>query len=275
MSRTSSTRQASVWVKAPRSTSSSVESEHLKKKESREGGDIKQPLIISQPESRAGFVPLHLSSASSGRSPDRVYTFLCSVKGGVSECPTHARPVRSNLVCRLKKHQSASSSVGKRTSEEQKGRDAKLASDHLTQPETGATLIYATSAINFNGRSLTGFTPLSLFRQKELSVCLNSPRTSHDCVEALVCRLKHQSASSSVGSGASEEQQKGVKHYRIECVSECPTHILDPVRSLSVQVKAPSTRLRSVGKRHPEEQKGGKKRYFSTCISFPTEDEVQ
>ncbi|GFY54885.1 hypothetical protein TNIN_51881 [Trichonephila inaurata madagascariensis] len=26
-------------------------------------------------------------------------------------------------------------------------RDAKLASDHLTQPETGATLIYATSAV--------------------------------------------------------------------------------------------------------------------------------
>ncbi|GFS38650.1 hypothetical protein TNIN_6651 [Trichonephila inaurata madagascariensis] len=29
----------------------------------------------------------------------------------------------------------------------------KLASGHLQKPETGATLIYATSAINFNGRS--------------------------------------------------------------------------------------------------------------------------
>ncbi|GFY40936.1 hypothetical protein TNIN_372761 [Trichonephila inaurata madagascariensis] len=44
-------------------------------------------------------------------------------------------------------------------------RGAKLASDHLAQPETGATLIYATSAINFNGRSLTGFYTLSLFRK--------------------------------------------------------------------------------------------------------------
>ncbi|GFY72215.1 hypothetical protein TNIN_330641 [Trichonephila inaurata madagascariensis] len=70
----------------------------------------------------------------------------------------------------------------------------KLASGHLTQPETGATLIYATSAINFNGRSVTGLTPF-LCPVKGLSVCLNVPRTSSTASEALVCRLKHQRAS--------------------------------------------------------------------------------
>ncbi|GFY57638.1 hypothetical protein TNIN_404861 [Trichonephila inaurata madagascariensis] len=73
-------------------------------------------------------------------------------------------------------------------------RDAKLASDHLTQPETGATLIYATSGIRVFARSLTGFTPF-LCSVKGLSVCLNVPRTSSTASEALVCRLKHQRAS--------------------------------------------------------------------------------
>ncbi|GFS43186.1 hypothetical protein TNIN_263551 [Trichonephila inaurata madagascariensis] len=95
--------------------------------------------------------------------------------------------------------------------------ETQTATDHLTQPETGATLIYATSAINFNGRSLTGFTPF-LCSVKGLSVCLNVPRTSSTPSEALVCRLKHQSASSSVGKRTSEEQ-KGVKNDTFLLVS--------------------------------------------------------
>ncbi|GFY40934.1 hypothetical protein TNIN_372741 [Trichonephila inaurata madagascariensis] len=38
-----------------------------------------------------------------------------------------------------------------------------------------------------------------------------------------------------------------------------------PVRSLIVQVKAQSASS-SVGKRTSDEQKGGEKRYFSTCV---------
>ncbi|GFY72213.1 hypothetical protein TNIN_330621 [Trichonephila inaurata madagascariensis] len=65
-------------------------------------------------------------------------------------------------------------------------RDAKLASGHLTQPETGATLIYATSAL----------------------------------LQRTLCDRAYTLSVSRKG---------------IECVSECPTHILDRVRSLSVQ----------------------------------------
>ncbi|GFS33269.1 hypothetical protein TNIN_390831 [Trichonephila inaurata madagascariensis] len=73
--------------------------------------------------------------------------------------------------------------------------------DHLTQPETGATLIYATSAINSQRTLRQDFTPFSVSR-KGICACLNVPRTS------------------------------------------------DPVRSLSVQVKAPKGESQSVGKRN-------------------------
>ncbi|GFY57634.1 hypothetical protein TNIN_242251 [Trichonephila inaurata madagascariensis] len=72
-------------------------------------------------------------------------------------------------------------------------RDAKLASGHLTQPETGATLIYATSAVLQRTLSDRAYA-LSVSR-KGLSVCLNVPRTSSTSSEPQWCRLKHQSAS--------------------------------------------------------------------------------
>ncbi|GFY57636.1 hypothetical protein TNIN_242271 [Trichonephila inaurata madagascariensis] len=56
-------------------------------------------------------------------------------------------------------------------------RDAKQPLVISHSPKTGATL-YATSAISFNGRSLTGLRPLSVSRKGGVSVCLNVPRTS-------------------------------------------------------------------------------------------------
>ncbi|GFY39209.1 hypothetical protein TNIN_422711 [Trichonephila inaurata madagascariensis] len=67
----------------------------------------------------------------------------------------------------------------------------KTASDHLTQPETGATLIYPPQALGH--RTLSDrVTTLSLFRKG--LVCLNVPPIL-DPVEALGSGLKHQSAS--------------------------------------------------------------------------------
>ncbi|GFY68409.1 hypothetical protein TNIN_70601 [Trichonephila inaurata madagascariensis] len=61
-------------------------------------------------------------------------------------------------------------------------RDAKLASGH--HPHTArnrmTSLIYATSAINPNGRSVTGLTPFSVSRKGFRSVCLNVPRNILD-----------------------------------------------------------------------------------------------
>ncbi|GFY40941.1 hypothetical protein TNIN_372811 [Trichonephila inaurata madagascariensis] len=75
----------------------------------------------------------------------------------------------------------------------------KIASDHLAQPRNRSGFnIYATSAINFNGRSLAGFA-LSLFHAKGLRCIVwmshahPRPRPKPYCAG-----LKHQSASSSV-----------------------------------------------------------------------------
>ncbi|GFY40940.1 hypothetical protein TNIN_372801 [Trichonephila inaurata madagascariensis] len=156
------------------------------------------------------------------------------------------------LLCRLKAP-SASSSVGKRTSDEQKGvavlfylcrspavggpigvwkdgllleaRPAflmsrgqvediifgkwcakPLASDHLrTAQETERLLIYATSAINFNGRSLTGFT-LSLFRKGIECVCLN---VTHILDPSVCVRVKSTKVRAQVLEKRTSDEQKG------------------------------------------------------------------
>ncbi|GFY40944.1 hypothetical protein TNIN_372841 [Trichonephila inaurata madagascariensis] len=81
----------------------------------------------------------------------------------------------------------------------------------ISTAETGATL---TPPQHYQ-RTLSDRFTSSLFG---LSVCLNVPRTSSTPSEALLCRLKHQSASSSVGKRTSDEQ-KGVKNDTFLLVS--------------------------------------------------------
>ncbi|GFY53164.1 hypothetical protein TNIN_249391 [Trichonephila inaurata madagascariensis] len=140
----------------------------------------------------------------------------------------------------------------------------KEASGHLTQPGNRSDSLYTGQQLTSTDVKLSDRAYALLCPVKGLSVCLNVPRTSSTSSGSLSVQVKAPKVrAKSVESEYPDEQKGG----GIERVSECPTHILDLVRSpvcrLSTKVRAKV--LESLG--HLTSRRGKNDTFL--LVSFP------